>query len=124
MPQLEDVLAELAAIPQVQVAALGGADGLLVDEVFSVGVDPAETDMDGAVVEFTYAWNALQRAVAEPLAAGATQELMVVAQGGQMLVHAVGDAWYVMLWASHQLDLPAARLALAAAAVSLTEVVA
>lgn len=32
MPRLEEVLAELAAVPGVRAAALGGFDGLLVDE--------------------------------------------------------------------------------------------
>ena len=34
MPRLEDVLAELAALPHARAAALAGFDGLLVDEAF------------------------------------------------------------------------------------------
>jgi len=37
MPRLEDVLADLAALPGARAAALAGFDGLIVDEAFAPG---------------------------------------------------------------------------------------
>jgi predicted regulator of Ras-like GTPase activity (Roadblock/LC7/MglB family) len=60
MPRLEEVLAELAAVPGVRAAALGGFDGLLVDEAAAPvtvadAVDayvrnPADADVDDALI--------------------------------------------------------------------------
>ena len=149
MPRLEDVLAELAALPGVRAAALAGFDGLLVDEarppeVVADGIDPeadggaprghaplperragdAGFDLGGAVVELTHAWNALRRACAEHLGAGAAREVIVAAEGGLALARLVGERWFVLAWADPAVDLAAARDALRLAAERLTELVA
>jgi predicted regulator of Ras-like GTPase activity (Roadblock/LC7/MglB family) len=131
MPRLEDVLAELAATPGARAAALAGLDGLLVDEARSaspagsglVGED-ADLDLDGAIVEFTHAWHALRRASLEHLHGGAASELMLAGDRGVALARAVGVGWFALLWADVDVDLAAARAALARAASELTEVVA
>lgn len=125
MPRLEDVLAALAATPGARAVALAGFDGLLVDEA-SQGTEPQTpaADLDGAVVELTHAWNAVSRASREHLAGGAPRELVVVCAGGVALSHAVGDAWFALVWADPDVDVAAARSALAAAAAELAEVVA
>jgi predicted regulator of Ras-like GTPase activity (Roadblock/LC7/MglB family) len=153
MPRLEDVLAELAAVPGVHAAALGGFDGLLVDEAMAPAVltdvvgapldDPAGGeasevqaavpelrgqlvgfDLDGAIVELTHAWNAVKRACSEHLEAGAAREVIVVAEGGVVLAHAVGGRWFALVWAAPHVELAAVRVALRRAAERLGEVVA
>ena len=165
MPRLEEVLAELAAVPGVRAAALGGFDGLLVDEAVApvtvanvvaaggVGVvdaddaaaDPAGPvedalitdttvtdllghevgyDLDGAIVELTHAWHAVQRACGEHLEAGPAREVIVVADGGVALARTVGARWFALVWAAPTVDLDGARVALRHAAERLSEVVA
>jgi predicted regulator of Ras-like GTPase activity (Roadblock/LC7/MglB family) len=152
MPRLEDVLAELAAVPGVHAAALGGFDGLLVDEAMAPAVvtdvigasldDPpggasdAEAalpelrgqlvgfDLDGAIVELTHAWNAVKRACSEHFEAGAAREVIVVAEGGVVLAHTVGERWFALVWAAPHVDLGPVRVALRRAAERLGEVVA
>jgi predicted regulator of Ras-like GTPase activity (Roadblock/LC7/MglB family) len=152
MPRLEDVLAELAAVPGVHAAALGGFDGLLVDEAMAPAVvtdvtgaslddgpdgAPAAAgampelrgelvgfDLDGAIVELTHAWNAAKRACSEHFEAGAAREVIVVADGGVALAHAVGARWFALVWAAPHVELGPVRVALRHAAERLGEVVA
>jgi predicted regulator of Ras-like GTPase activity (Roadblock/LC7/MglB family) len=150
MPRLEDVLAELAAVPGVHAAALGGFDGLLVDEAMAPAVvtDVVGTslddgpggapdaalpelrgqlvgfDLDGAIVELTHAWNAVKRACSEHLEAGAAREVIVVAEGGVALAHTVGARWFALVWAAPHVELSPVRLALRRPAERLGEVVA
>lgn len=153
MPRLEDVLAELAAVPGVHAAALGGFDGLLVDEAMAPALvtdvagaliddepDGEEAaperpvpelrgqlvgfDLDGAIVELTHAWNAVKRACSEHLEAGAAREVIVVADGGVALAHAVGARWFALVWAAPHVELAPVRVALRRAAERLGEVVA
>jgi len=149
MPRMEEVLAELAALPGVRSAALGGFDGLLVDRATRrdalragtfvaddtplIGDDTAarvvrgpddDADLDGAVVEIAHAWNALQRACFEQLRAGTAREVVLVAEGGVALAHTVGDAWFALVWAAPSVDVAATRAALQRAAALLGEAVA
>jgi len=136
MPRLEDVLAELAALPHARAAALAGFDGLLVDEAFllagadgSSGADGSTVDarapaLDGAVVELTHAWNGVRRACADYLDGGGAREMIVVADGGLVLSHTVADAWFALVWADPEVDVERARAALRGAAERLVEVVA
>ncbi|MDF1522200.1 MAG: hypothetical protein P1P87_05200 [Trueperaceae bacterium] len=126
MPRLEDVLAELAATSGARAAALAGLDGLLVDEARSAGAagGDADLDLDGAIVEFTHAWHALRRASLEHLGGGAASELMLAGERGVALARAVGEGWFALLWAEPDVDVAAARAALARAAAELAEVVA
>jgi predicted regulator of Ras-like GTPase activity (Roadblock/LC7/MglB family) len=142
MPRLEDVLAELAALPHARAAALAGFDGLLVDEAFlladtdgSSGADgPTVADgstvgvrapaLDGAVVELTHAWNGVRRACADYLDGGGAREMIVVADGGLVLSHTVANAWFALVWADPEVDVERARAALRGAAERLVEVVA
>jgi predicted regulator of Ras-like GTPase activity (Roadblock/LC7/MglB family) len=152
MPRLEDVLAELAAVPGVHAAALGGFDGLLVDEAMAPavvtdvigasqddrpdGAPAAEAampelrgqlvgfDLDGAIVELTHAWNAVKRACSEHLEAGTAREVIVVAEGGVVVAHTVGARWFALVWAAPHVELDPVRVALRRAAERLGEVVA
>lgn len=124
MPRLEDVLADLAGVPGARAAAFAGLDGLLVDEVAATGAAGAAVDLDGAVVEFTHAWNALRRASAEHLGGGAADEFVLSGPRGLVVARLVGAAWFAFLWADPDVDLPTARAALARAADGLAEVVA
>ncbi|MFU8889683.1 MAG: hypothetical protein ACNA8N_13900 [Trueperaceae bacterium] len=130
MPRLEDVLAELAALPHARAAALAGFDGLLVDEAFLLSSADASPEaapapaLDGAVVELTHAWNGVRRACADYLGGGAAREMIVVAEGGLVLSHTVAHAWFALVWADPQIDLERARAALRLAAARLAEVVA
>lgn len=130
MPRLEDILAELAALPHARAAALAGFDGLLVDEAFllsdsqgSPGARRAPA-LDGAVVELTHAWNGVRRACADYLDGGGVREMIVVADGGLVLSHTVAHAWFALVWAEREVDLERARAALRLAAAHLAEVVA
>ncbi len=124
MPRLEDVLAHLAAQPHVRAAALAGFDGLLVDEAFRPEDPERAPALDGAVVELTHAWNGVRRACSEDLDAGGARELIVVADGGLLLTHAVAEAWFALVWADGKIDLERGRAALRDAAAELAEVVA
>jgi predicted regulator of Ras-like GTPase activity (Roadblock/LC7/MglB family) len=126
MPRLEDVLAELAGVPGARAAALAGLDGLLVDEARASATAPADRalDLDGAVVEFTHAWNALRRASDEHLGGGVAEEFVLAGPNGVAVARIVGSSWFALLVADADVDLPAARAALGAAAVALAEVVA
>ncbi|MFO8149112.1 MAG: hypothetical protein R6T93_02345 [Trueperaceae bacterium] len=148
MPRLEDVLAELAALPHARAAALAGFDGLLVDEAFLLSDAELRTDaggrsdaehhaeperrsdaqrppaLDGAVVELTHAWNGVRRACADYLDGGSAREMIVVADGGLVLTHTVAHAWFALVWADPEVDLERARAALRGAAERLAEVVA
>ena len=124
MPHLEDVLAELAALPHARAAALAGFDGLLVDEAFALSDDRQPQALDGAVVELTHAWNGVRRATADYLDGGGAREMIVVADGGVALSHTVAHAWFALLWADPDIDLERARAALRDAAERLAQVVA
>jgi predicted regulator of Ras-like GTPase activity (Roadblock/LC7/MglB family) len=124
MPRLEDVLAELAAFPHARAAALAGFDGLLVDEAFLLSDADRLPALDGAVVELTHAWNGVRRACADYLDGGVAREMIVVADGGLVLAHTVGHAWFALLWMEPAVDLERARGALRRAAERLAEVVA
>lgn len=124
MPRLEDVLAELAALPHARAAALAGFDGLLVDEAFRPADGRQPRALDGAVVELTHAWNGVRRAGADYLDGGAVRELVVVADGGVVVSHTVAHAWFALVWADTEIDLERARRALREAAERLAEVVA
>ena len=124
MPRLEDVLAELAALPHARAAALAGFDGLLVDEAFLLSDTDRVPALDGAVVELTHAWNGVRRACADYLDGGRAREMIVVADGGLVLTHTVGHAWFALVWADPEIDLERARAALRDAAERLAEVVA
>ena len=129
MPRLEDVLAELAALPHARAAALAGFDGLLVDEAFLLSNTDASAEasrvpaLDGAVVELTHAWNGVRRASADYLEGGGAREMIVVADDGVMLSHTVAHAWFALLWAEPDVELERARAALRDAAERLAEVV-
>lgn len=124
MPRLEDVLAELAALPHARAAALAGFDGLLVDEAFLLSDAESVPALDGAVVELTHAWNGVRRASSEYLDGGGARELIVVADSGVLLMHVVANAWFALLWADREIDLERGRAALRVAAARLAEVVA
>ncbi|MFN2321820.1 MAG: hypothetical protein ABR510_02505 [Trueperaceae bacterium] len=124
MPRLEDVLADLAGVPGARAAAFAGLDGLLVDEIAAPTGAGDAVDLDGAVVEFTHAWNALRRASAEHLGGGAAEELVLAGPGGVVVARLVAGDWFALLWAEPDVDLVAARVALAQAADGLAEVVA
>ncbi len=130
MPRLEEVLAELAGVPGARSAVLAGLDGLLVDEVAAPGaptdadLQGAALDLDGAVVEFTHAWNALRRASEEHLGGGAAEEFVLAGPRGVTIARLIAGEWFAMLWADPDVDLPIARAALARAAAELAEVVA
>lgn len=124
MPRLEDVLAELAALPHARAAALAGFDGLLVDEAFLLSDAESVPALDGAVVELTHAWNGVRRACADYLDGGGARELIVVADGGVLLMHVVANAWFALLWADREVDLERGRAALSVAAARLAAVVA
>lgn len=124
MPRLEDVLAELAALPHARAAALAGFDGLLVDEAFAPADAGPPRALDGAVVELTHAWNGVRRACGDYLDGGGARELIAVADGGLALSHTVAHAWFALLWADPEIDLERARAALRGAAERLAEVVA
>jgi len=124
MPHLEDVLAELAALPHARAAALAGYDGLLVDEAFPPTDGRQPQALDGAVVELTHAWNGVRRATADYLDGGGAREMIVVADGGVALSHTVAHAWFALLWADPDIDLERARAALRDAAERLAQVVA
>lgn len=136
MARLEDVLADLAGVPGARAAAFAGLDGLLVDEVAAppgAGAPPrdeiapgadASVDLDGAVVEFTHAWNALRRASAEHLGGGAAEEFVLAGPRGVVVARLVAGDWFAFLWADPDVDLATARAALARAADGLAEVVA
>ncbi len=130
MPRLEDVLADLAGVPGARAAAFAGLDGLLVDEVAAPSAADtavgavAPVDLDGAVVEFTHAWNALRRASAEHLGGGAAEELVVAGPRGVVVARLVAGDWFAFLWADPDVDLATARAALARAADGFAEVVA
>ena len=124
MPRLEDVLADLAAQPHVRAAALAGFDGLLVDEAFLLAEAGRTPALDGAVVELTHAWNGVRRACGDYLDGGGARELIVVADGGLLLMHVVANDWFALLWADGEVDVERGRAALGAAAAQLAEVVA
>jgi predicted regulator of Ras-like GTPase activity (Roadblock/LC7/MglB family) len=124
MPRLEDVLADLAAQPHVRAAALAGFDGLLVDEAFLLAETGRTPALDGAVVELTHAWNGVRRACADYLDGGGARELIVVADGGLLLMHVVANAWFALLWADVEVDVERGRAALREASAQLAEVVA
>ena len=130
MPRLEDVLADLAGVTGARAAAFAGLDGLLVDEVAAAGGAAAlggveaTVDLDGAVVEFTHAWNALRRASAEHLGGGVAEEFVLAGPDGVVVARLVGGDWFALLWADPDVDLATARAALARAAEGLAEVVA
>ena len=124
MPRLEDVLADLAAQPHVRAAALAGFDGLLVDEAFLLSDAERVPALDGAVVELTHAWNGVRRACVDYLDGGGARELIVVADGGLLLMHVVANAWFALLWADGEVDVERGRAALREAAERLAEVVA
>jgi len=124
MPRLEDVLAELAALPHARAAALAGFDGLLVDEAFLLSDAERVPALDGAVVELTHAWNGVRRACGDYLDGGGARELIVVADGGVLLTHVVANAWFALLWADREVDLERGRAALRMAAARLAAVVA
>ena len=124
MPHLEDVLADLAGVPGARAAAFAGLDGLLVDEVAAPVAANAAVDLDGAVVEFTHAWNALRRASVEHLGGGVDEEFVLAGPRGVVVARLVAGDWFAFLWADPDVDLAAARAALAQAADGLAEVVA
>lgn len=124
MPRLEDVLADLAGVPGARAAAFAGLDGLLVDEIAAPTGAVDAVDLDGAVVEFTHAWNALRRASAEHLGGGAAEELVLAGPRGVIVARLVAVDWFAFLWADPDVDLTTARAALARAADGLAEVVA
>ena len=124
MPRLEDVLAEIAGLTGARAAAFAGLDGLLVDEVAVPSEADGAVDLDGVVVELTHAWNALHRASEEHLGGGAAEEFVLAGPRGTIVARRVGGSWFAFLWAHPDVDLFAARTALARAAKGLAEVVA
>lgn len=124
MPRLEDVLADLAGVTGARAAAFAGLDGLLVDEIAAPSGAGDAVDLDGAVVEFTHAWNALRRASVEHLGGGAAEEFVLAGPGGVVVARLVAGDWFAFLWAEPDVDLATARAALAKAADGLAEVVA
>lgn len=122
MPRLEDVLADLVALPGAHAAALAGLDGLLVDAARAP--DGAHVDLDGAVVELTHAWQALGRASSEHLAGGPLRTASLASERGAAWIAAVGTQWFAVLWGAPDLEAAAANGALERAVAALAEVVA
>ena len=67
---------------------------------------------------------ALRRASDEHLGGGAAEELVLAGPRGVLVARLVAGDWFAFLWAGSDVDLAAARAALARAAEGLAEVVA
>jgi predicted regulator of Ras-like GTPase activity (Roadblock/LC7/MglB family) len=120
MRSLEEILERLLVQADgAVIAAVGGMDGLVVEQRPEPG-----PDLSVCVAEFANALTGVRRAVGEALAGGAVQELDVRGERVHALVRHVTPDHYVLLALQPSADLHAAGRALGEAATGVRELLA
>ena len=105
MTDLDEILASLVqGISGATVAAVGGVDGLIVDQYPNGGVDLA-----GATAELTTVVTSVQSLFGDYLDAGAPSEVIVAGDGLTAYVRLLNDAYFSLVLLDASGDLQLAR---------------
>jgi predicted regulator of Ras-like GTPase activity (Roadblock/LC7/MglB family) len=106
MESLEAILAHLVEhVDGAVVAAIGSADGLVVEQH-----PPAEHDLAATAAELTHVLGGVTRALGEHLGAGATRELMITTERTLAFVRIVTPDLYLLVTMDPSGNLGKARL--------------